>query len=193
MAYGFARIRRGAVVRRHVGTIRLAVLLAVLATLAGWHLLQPNVPRLRSPEARLGYAQVIDGDTIDLAGTRIRLHGIDAPEATQTCTMGTQLYPCGHLATRALADLVRGQPIRCDPLGLDRYRRTVARCVIERTGQDIEAQMVRQGYAVAYTRFSYDYVADELVARAARRGIWADAFEWPWVYRGEARETPSFR
>ena len=85
--------------------------------------------------------------------------------STQTCTIADQVYRCGERATQALADLVRGQALRCDPLGLDRYRRTIGRCKIESTGQDIESWMVRQGYAVAYTRYSYAYVHDELIAR----------------------------
>jgi endonuclease YncB( thermonuclease family) len=141
----------------------------------------------RSAGAIAGYASVIDGETLDLSGIRIRLHGIDAPESTQTCTTAAKVYRCGDRATQAMVDLVRGQTVRCDPMGMDRYGRTIAGCKIENTGQDIEAWMVRQGHAVAYTRYSYEYVPDELVARVARRGLWAGTFEWPWDYRREMR------
>jgi endonuclease YncB( thermonuclease family) len=128
------------------------VLLTVATILVGWNTIRPVARTYQSGGAIVGYARVIDGDTLDLSGTRIRLHGIDAPEATQTCTIAEQVYRCGERATQALADLVRGQALRCDPLGLDRYRRTIGRCKIESTGQDIGSWMVRQGHAVAYAR-----------------------------------------
>jgi len=162
---------------RHVGTIRLTLLLVIMAGFVGWHEMQPTADAQRLDGAIAGYARIIDGDTLDISGTRIRLHGIDAPESTQACMAGEQVYRCGDRATQALADLVRGQTLRCDPMGMDRYRRTIAGCKIATTGQDIESWMVRQGFAVAYTRYSYAYVADELVARIARRGLWAGTFE----------------
>ncbi len=177
------------VVTRHLGTIRLTVLLSITAILIGWHTILPTAHTQQSGGAIAGYARVIDGDTLDLSGTRIRLHGIDAPESTQTCTTAEQVYRCGDRATQALANLVRGQTVLCDPMGTDRYRRTIARRSIETTGQDIESWMVRQGFAVAYTRYSYDYVPDELVARLARRGLWSGTFEWPWDYRRETRDS----
>jgi endonuclease YncB( thermonuclease family) len=49
-----------------------------------------------------GVASVIDGDTIEIHGRRIRLWGIDAPEAAQRCMEDGALYPCGLDASRAL-------------------------------------------------------------------------------------------
>ncbi len=49
-----------------------------------------------------GPARIIDGDTIDIAGERIRLHGIDAPESGQTCVADGVTWPCGQSATAAL-------------------------------------------------------------------------------------------
>jgi endonuclease YncB( thermonuclease family) len=166
----------------------LAALLTVATILVGWNMILPVARTSHSGGAIVGYARVIDGDTLDLSGARIRLHGIDAPESTRTCTIAERVYRCGEWVTQALADLVRGQALRCDPLGLDPYRRTIGRCKIESTGQDIESWMVRQGYAVAYTHYSYAYVHDELVARISGRGLWAGTFEWPWDYRHEARD-----
>jgi endonuclease YncB( thermonuclease family) len=134
-----------------------------------------------------GPARVIDGDTIEIANTRIRLYGIDAPEAAQTCSINNRSYRCGENATRALAGLVQGHEVRCDPTGFDRYRRTIARCEIADSSVSINSWLVRQGLAVAYRRYSHAYVSDEYIARAAHRGLWAGTFEMPWDFRHESR------
>ena len=69
----------------------------------------------------VGRASVIDGDTLEVRGTRIRLHGIDAPESGQTCkdTAG-QDYRCGQTAALALADRIGQGTVTCDPRETDR-------------------------------------------------------------------------
>ena len=84
-----------------------------------------------------GPARVIDGDTIDVAGERIRFHGIDAPESGQTCIADGIIWPCGEKATTALTDFIGGSPVRCEGQGTDRYGRTIAACTVR--GKDIEA------------------------------------------------------
>ncbi len=69
----------------------------------------------------------------------------------------------------------------CEDLGRDRYERIIARCAV--AGEDIESWMVVNGWAVAYRRFSLDYVDEEADAQAARRGIWAGEFVKPWEWR----------
>jgi endonuclease YncB( thermonuclease family) len=130
----------------------------------------------------VGRASVIDGDTIDIGGRRIRLHGIDAPETGQTCRdPGGRSWPCGRSATRALEDLVDRRTVACDQRDIDRYGRIVARC---RVGTiDINQRLVADGLAMAYRRYSCDYVADEEAARLARRGMWDGTFEPPWDWR----------
>ena len=60
-----------------------------------------------------GKANVIDGDTIRIAGERIRLHGIDAPEMDQVChTTRGRPYECGVVAKKALSDLLRGRTVK---------------------------------------------------------------------------------
>ena len=184
---GGADARRASAVLRHIGTFRLAALVGVVLALAVWNSGLPGARQSAARDGIVGYARVIDGDTIDVAGTRIRLHGIDAPEASQSCTADGQAYPCGRQATDALARLVSGSTVRCEPLGTDRYRRTLARCRLSASNIDIESWMVREGFAVAYSRYSYDYVLDEWRARIAGRGIWAGSFEWPWDYRTATR------
>ena len=90
-----------------------------------------------------GTARVIDGDTIDIEGERIRLHGIDAPETFQTCLVGHEVWLCGQEATQALENLIGGAPVTCQEQGVDRYGRTIATCRVR--GVDIEAWMGLRG------------------------------------------------
>jgi endonuclease YncB( thermonuclease family) len=106
----------------------------------------------------IGGARVIDGDTIDIAGARIRLKGIDAPELEQTCTdRRGEEWACGKAATRELRAHVQRQELTCDTRGLDQYRRVLAICSLP-DGTDINAWMVRQGWAVA-SGFAPSYYA----------------------------------
>jgi len=164
-----------------IGTARLLLLSAVAVALVAWQTTGPM--RHAAVDSLVGYARVIDGDTLDLSGRRIRLNGVDAPESTQICEMHGQPYRCGEAATRALADLVRDTMVRCDPSGTDRYRRILARCRTVTDDVSLGAWLVRNGYAVAYHHYSYDFIPEELVARAAGRGLWAGRFQMPWDYR----------
>jgi endonuclease YncB( thermonuclease family) len=105
-----------------------------------------------------GRAVPIDGDTIELAGERVRLHGIDAPESYQTCFDASEVvYPCGDRATRARRALIDGQSVSCRQTDTDRYGRMVAVC---HPGEvDLNAAMVREGWAVAFAEYATDYVA----------------------------------
>jgi endonuclease YncB( thermonuclease family) len=129
----------------------------------------------------VGKARVIDGDTIDITGKRIRLQGIDAPETDQTCTdAGNKTWRCGQAATRVLIDHLAGRPLKCESSGLDRYRRVLAVCALP-DGSDVNAWMVQEGWALAY--YSAVYQSQEAQAHAARRGIWAGSFMPPWEWR----------
>lgn len=130
----------------------------------------------------IGVASVIDGDTIEIHGERIRLFGIDAPENRQECRRpdGT-LWRCGQQAALALQDYLGRRPITCNERDIDRYRRLVAQCDV--AGRDISAWLAANGWAVAFTRYSSEYVEQELQARAARRGIWYGDFVMPWDWR----------
>lgn len=131
-----------------------------------------------------GHAFVIDGDTIVLGSTRVRLEGIDAPETAQTCARrGGGTWACGHEAIRGLASLVNGQRVSCAHRGLDKYGRILATCHAG-TG-DINAEMVRRGLAWAFVRYSSVYVAIENEAKAARRGIWQATATPPWDFRAQ--------
>lgn len=129
-----------------------------------------------------GTASVIDGDTIDIHGTRIRFHAIDAIESRQRCTLPNgREWNCGRDAAFALADKIGRSPVSCEVRDVDRYKRLVAICRLR--GEDLNAWLVRNGWAVAYRRYGLDYVEEEELARENRSGIWASHFMMPWDWR----------
>ena len=134
----------------------------------------------------MGTATVIDGDTIEVHGTRIRLHGIDAPESRQECNRadGTN-WRCGQQAALALSDRIGRSTVRCDPRDRDRYGRIISICF--KGAEALNRWMVAAGWAVAYRKYSLDYVGDEERAHAAKLGIWSGSFQMPWDWR--SRET----
>ena len=132
---------------------------------------------LRAPTERTGVVHVLDGDTLDLGGERIRLAGMDAPEMSQTCGPPEATTPCGRLARDALIRLIAGRSVTCRVTGQDRWRRSLASCTAE--GDDLGAALVARGLAVAYGR----YDAEERAAKAARVGLWAGPFERPADWR----------
>ncbi len=136
--------------------------------------------------AIVGRASVIDGDTLDIHGTRVRLFGIDAPESSQTCGTATGgSWRCGQEAAAALDRRLMGKVVSCETRDVDRYGRTVAVC--REGGTDLNAWMVSQGLAVAYVRYGADYAGAEAQARSRRAGIWAGPFQNPADYRAENR------
>ena len=158
------------------------VWLAIFAVLAvAVHYLQS--PRRAPGEPVTGRAHVVDGDSLEIAGVRIRLHGIDAPERDQACSNGEgHSYGCGREAARALAAAIAGRSVTCTPLEVDRYDRDVAVCTVD--GADLGEIMVRAGHALPYARQGRGrYAAASREARRARRGIWMGEFEQPAVWR----------
>ena len=130
----------------------------------------------------VGVASVIDGDTIEIHGQRIRLFGIDAPESSQLCERPTGArWRCGQQASFALADRIGRATVRCDPRDLDRYGRVVAVCF--RGNEDLNRWMVANGWAVSVRRYSLDYVANEAAALRSGINIWSGDFDMPWDWR----------
>ena len=117
-----------------------------------------------------GPAIVTDGASIKIAGQRIRIHGIDAPEIKQSCTFPNgEDWPCGSVASAVMSHLVANHTVTCEQQDVDRYGRIVAIC--NAGGMDIGKAMVHHGLALAYRRYSKQYVATEDGAREARRGM----------------------
>jgi endonuclease YncB( thermonuclease family) len=133
-----------------------------------------------------GVARVIDGDTLEIGKTKIRLFGIDAPEGKQMCTLEGNPWNCGQDAKKALVDLIGDRPVTCRQHDIDRYRRIVGVCFIENL-RDVNEAMVRQGWALAYRQYSRDYVSAEAHAQRERAGIWKSKFENPWDWRRKGR------
>jgi endonuclease YncB( thermonuclease family) len=154
----------------HIRSLAVAILLTLL----------PVISAL-ADDPVLGRASVIDGDTIEIQGKRIRLTGIDAPESSQTCEKGGAEYRCGQQASLALSDKLGAKSVRCLSSGTDRYGRTLGQCFVD--GEDVNRWMVQQGHAVAYRQYSTLYVVDEDRAKTEKRGIWAGTFQNPADYR----------
>jgi endonuclease YncB( thermonuclease family) len=126
-----------------------------------------------------GEAQVVDGRTLLIAGQRVRLWGIVAPEPSQVCSRVGRTYPCGQVARAALWDLVAGTDVECQPVdgAATGGETTLAMC--EAGGSSLNENMVHSGWALADRTVSDRYVATEEAAKEARRGLWSGDFALP--------------
>jgi endonuclease YncB( thermonuclease family) len=125
-------------------------------------------------ETIIGQASVVDGDTIEIHGQRIRLSGIDAPESDQLCRGDDSLqYRCGAKAANELDDHIAGRPVSCEGVGRDQYGRTVAVCSIG--GEDVAGWLVSNGFAFDWPRYSRGkYAGAQKDAERAGRGVWGE-------------------
>jgi len=168
-----------------IGGLSVAVGITAYSRLSNSEFGLPSTRRSPAPPAISptinGQASVIDGDTIEIHRARIRLFGIDAPEGSQTCTIEGKAWACGRRAAFALSDKIGMQTVECRPKDRDRFGRTVAVCMV--AGEDVNAWMVEQGWALAYRRYSLDYVNQERWAANAKRGMWQGEFEAPEEWR----------
>ena len=145
------------------------------------------VPSIVVSDEVSGSATIVDGDTLRIGSTTIRLYGMDAPETRQTCERAGNSWPCGEESSRKLSQLVGEKMVLCYEIDRDRYGRVVAIC---RVG-DIElgAAMVMSGLALAYRQYGAEYVKHETAAKDAARGMWSGDFVAPWDWRRGVRET----
>lgn len=145
-----------------------------------------------SAQTLTGRASVIDGDTIEIQGNRIRLHGIDAPESDQICLDAhSRQYRCGAIASWALDDwLAQSRPTTCREVNRDVYGRIVARC-FRADGASVEQWLVRQGHALDWPRYSKrQYRSDQRDAAHHKRGMFSGRFIQPWDWRAGQRKWP---
>ncbi|MFN2378306.1 MAG: thermonuclease family protein, partial [Candidatus Binatia bacterium] len=147
----------------------------------------PDGPIGDIPASVRGTPLVLDGDTLDFNGLRVRLFGIDAFERDQLCQRSDgSRFGCGNLARESLMSAIGHTQVRCERRDVDAYGRMVAVCA-GRDG-DLAGRVVEDGLALAYRKYSSDYVDEEDKARAEGRGAWEGTFEKPWDYRHGGRE-----
>lgn len=183
---------------RPIFALNVVLVAIFVGLIAGVHLPFPTAiqsgvktqtpPATSNSSAIAGRASVIDGDTLDIHGKRIRFFGIDAPEGRQLCRDGQgRDYRCGQRAALALADKIGSQAVSCEQRDIDQYKRIVAVCRL--SNEDLNRWIVREGWAVAYRHYSRDYIGAENDAKAARRGIWAGTFTQPEEWRRSKQPT----
>lgn len=139
----------------------------------------------------VGRAAIVDGDTIEIHGERIRFNGIDAPESRQPCQNAKgKSYRCGQVSSDALANfLSKSRPTKCEFVERDRYGRFVGDCY-RADGQSVAGWLVRNGHALDWPRYSNGaYAVDQAAAQAGRLGMWAGSFQPPWEWR--AAQAPA--
>lgn len=129
--------------------------------------------RPAKPQTIIGKANIIDANTIEVAGRRIYLFGINAPKPGQFCEAAGRKWACGQNATFGLSAIIERQWVHCHPKTPENSGRVAAVCRLAGAGgPDINAAMVRQGWARADRRAPAPYLAEEKAARAAKAGIW---------------------
>ena len=152
--------RLARVVVAAAGLVGVALLAAGHAgDLLGQMSAEPRVISAPAPKVA-----VIDGDTLSLAGTVVRLSGVSAPRRGQACAAGPD---CGRSATVALADMVQDRGVECHVSGHDGLGRPAGRCLAG--GRDLNVALVDAGWARAGNA---TLSAEEFDARAHKRGIW---------------------
>ena len=165
--------------------MRLFLLVALLA------ICMPASAQAESP--LVGRATVVDGDTIEIRGERIRFNGIDAPESAQLCNNSEgQQYRCGKISAQVLDELLAGsRPTRCEYVERDRYGRFVGDCY-RNDGRSVAELLVLSGWALDWPQYSKGEYADEQTrAKSKRRGMWSGTFTLPWEWRAGRRARRS--
>jgi endonuclease YncB( thermonuclease family) len=136
----------------------------------------------------VGVPRIVDGDTVQIGASRVRLEGIDAPETDQLCLDGNgKRWTCGIEARDRLIRKAGSKVWTCRTNSNDRYGRALATCEVE--GSNINRWLVLEGWAVSFTRYSHTYDSDEVTARQGKAGLWSGAFIAPWDWRSRTKNT----
>ena len=115
------------------------------------------------------------------------MFGIDAPEIKQKCFFNDKSWNCGIEARKALVNMIGEQKVNCEKKDKDRYGRIIAVCTSG--GVNLNALMVREGWALAYRKYSRDYIDEELIAKDGKRGLWKGTVKRPWEWRRSKRNS----
>jgi len=149
------------------------------------HLAQ-SLPLVAGSKPLEGRAYAISGDSLNVAGTTVRLSGIEAPEQDQRCGSGNRRWRCGAAAGDALSRLIGGRIVSCTLSGNDGKGRPLASCSAGK--MEINAELVRRGHVFAESGLFARYASLENEARAAKLGLWATGdVERPSDYRARQR------
>jgi endonuclease YncB( thermonuclease family) len=136
-----------------------------------------------SADTIAGRASIVDADTIEIHGERVRILDVDAPESRQPCTRpdGSE-WRCGQKAALELADWVGARTVTCETTKKDRYKRWLARCTVG--GEDVATWLAANGWAVPYRDCKCEVIRDAAkAANDAKVGIWLGTFVMPWEWR----------
>ena len=128
-----------------------------------------------------GPAAVVDANTLDMTGSRVRLVGLDAPERKQTCTRSGEDWACGEEAARTVAAIIAEQAITCVVQGSDASGLTLAACKVRNI--DIGQELLRRGMAVVLDDAPPGYAEASGVAQSLQYGLWAGDFQQPSEWR----------
>ncbi len=154
----------------------LGAALALLVLSAG--------PRPGLAQEFAGRPQVIDAGTLNFSGRRVRLHGIDAPDLTQTCRVAGQSWTCGRDARWAAINRIHPHWVTCHERGRDSQGAELAVCYLAGFGQhELNIWLVAQGWALAAPGAPEAYAAAQAAAEAAGRGLWRSDFVPPGEWR----------
>jgi len=124
--------------------------------------------------------KIIDGDSLEIGTSRIRLMGIDAPEYTQYCKNAKKKnYPCGKISADYLENLIKNKPITCKIHKKDQYERDLCTCY--KNNLDLNAEMIRAGQAIVYLESPYQ--DEQAEAKRNKRGLWQGRFMHPRLFR----------
>ena len=160
----------------HIRCHALAAALAVLVASAG--------PRPGLAQEIAGRPQVIDAGVLDFSGRRVRLHGIDAPELTQTCRTAGRSWTCGRDARWAAINRIHPHWVSCDARGHGPEGTELAVCYLAGFGQyELNVWLVAQGWALAAPGAPQAYAAAQAAAEANRKGLWRGEFVPPRAWR----------
>ena len=142
--------------------------------------------------------RVIDGDTMILDNRKVRLFGIDAPEKAQLCQDSDgNNFKCGIVAGEKLSELIfssTNKTVNCENIDKEQYGRLISNCWVDKIF--INSWMVRNGWALAYERYSKEFIKEETEAKIEKLGVWNGQFVEPWNWRKGIRivkdqiETP---
>jgi len=129
-----------------------------------------------------------DGEVISVDGTPLRLHGIDVLEKDQLCRKSGTTWPCGSEATEQLKKWLHTKEVRCVGSETGKDGLLNAECFVD--GYNLNARLVSEGWALAYTRYSDKYLPEQNRAKSEKKGMWVGEFVKPWDWR-RGEQLPS--